>query len=82
MKQHSRMPHVWYGFEKNARTYMRLVIHMRCSACGETLDWQCTGAPGMPEWRVNQFALMHAHNYPLFQNPMPGRPQPQWSRSR
>jgi len=77
MQQHSNMPHVFFAYEKGPRTYGKLVIHMRCSACGEILDWPCTGAPGMPAWRVNQFALLHSHGYPAFFNPMPGRSYPQ-----
>jgi hypothetical protein len=68
MARHPNMPHVLYTSTQNRNT---LMLHFKCETCGDTTEWRCEGAPGMPVYRLNCYANDHRHGYPPIRNPKP-----------
>lgn len=66
--RHQSMPHVLYTSTQPRGV---LMLHFQCTACGDTTDWRCEGAPGMPLYRLNNYANQHRHGYPPIANPRP-----------
>ena len=67
-QRHQQIPHVLYASTQSRDT---LMLHFVCQFCKDTTDWRCEGYPGMPLYRLNNYALDHRHGYPPFANPKP-----------
>ena len=66
--RHPAMPHVLYtSTQKNGV----LMLHFHCNKCGDSTDWRCEGAPGMPVYRLGCYVNDHRHGYPPVRNPHP-----------